>query len=91
MLIFDKWTCHCAIRRPYSSTIAGREISTAVFIDQADCFNGGRRSFTDAPLQGIFSSPFVYSSVTDWIRSALAFPGREVERIDNLGLRTCRT
>jgi len=66
MLAFDKWTCNSDTRQAVYCRSSSRRRYRAVFIDQGHCFNGGKWSFLDNPLSGLFPGSVGYAQLRGW-------------------------
>lgn len=66
MLAFDKWTSNNDRRQAIYCRKEHERGHRIVFIDQGDCFNGGKWTFPNAPLEGAFPRNGVYSAVCGW-------------------------
>jgi hypothetical protein len=66
MLAMDKWTCNADKRQAAFWRLIRQRNYTAAFIDQGNCFNGGKWDFPDSPLSGAYPQNEVYAEVIGW-------------------------
>lgn len=66
ILAVDKWTCNADRRQAAFWRRMRQHNYAATFIDQGYCFNGGKWSFPDSPLRGVYEENAVYADVLGW-------------------------
>jgi len=66
MLVLDKWTGNTDDRQAAFWRKLSERKYTATFVDQGNCFNTGKWSFPDDPLQGVHAHNEVYAAVRGW-------------------------
>ena len=66
MLAIDKWTANCDTRQTAFARKAAEQRYRVAFIDQGHCFGGGKWTFSDSPIVGVYPLKHVYSNVIGW-------------------------
>jgi hypothetical protein len=66
MLALDKWTGNTDGRQAAFWRKLRERKYTASFLDQGNCFNTGKWTFPDCPLQGVHVQNEVYAAVRGW-------------------------
>jgi len=66
ILAIDKWTGNCDTRQAAFARKATEKRYRVAFIDQGYCFSGGKWTFSDSPIVGVYPLKHVYSNVVGW-------------------------
>jgi hypothetical protein len=66
ILGLDKWTGNADGRQAAFWKLLRQRKYSATFIDQGSCFNGGKWTFPDYPLHGVYDRNEVYAEIKSW-------------------------